>query len=1057
MSDFLGEAARQAIAHPNNSPRALLAWLFPDADLSGLNAHGVGVIRSPLRADDEHPSLSCGRARDGMALLRDHGGAQDSFNAISLVAQVLGIPNGQAVQLLIERAGVIEQLTAPLPLRQNALRRAPRSSPGVTLRAAQSKRSGEERRDALTALDGWEIVEIEEDSPQREMLLQRGLLLAVHLQLLSAYRFTGRARTPGGEPRRIALPRKVQADAIGFVVSDPHGEAAGVKFRNPGAKEELKRQGLDRYHIPGGQGLHAWCSPTLLSPDVTHEVWVEGELNGIAIATAVHVAGLEHIAVQGLAGTSGKPWVLHDLSSRNVFIYTDPDKAGEKARQRWEGVAHDLGATVYRLPPLQTGQPEYDAAAFLESQVTPDQPLDPSGALALAEWLTRQVDEGTSQAVVEASSHEAVRQEPSDLSWGEGLRCGSYAIADGCIVQFKAVEGQETARLLMGFTARIMEEVLRDDGSDHPTRSYLIKGWSRTGQPFAPIHVPVEQFPAMTWIHQWGLDAFMAPGGHVKDHARAAIQLLSQAVGARRSTTYLHTGWLVVEPHGPVYLTADACIGAGGAVDSLDVHLEAKLAFFALPAPPEGEELRAAVRASLDLLTLGPLHVTVPMLGLTYRAPLGPVNFTLWLNGTTGWAKSALAAIYQTHFGPEWHSGNFPGSWSSTANALTTVAYSAKDVLFVIDDFKPEGSADIAKTAQAQASSILSAVGNQAGRSRLSADGVTVRTGPYPRGSVLSTAESTPRKLSDVARTVTVDLTGSLLSKENRPDASEAFDAAARKGAQGVYARATSGFVRWIAQHYAELTGEALRRRVRATSRGFAAPHNRTPDNLAELAEGWRAFLSFARSIDAVKAYEADRLWRQVHRALRNLAATQAQHLEATDPTVRFLELLGMAFRTQKAYVEDGHHGGAPAEDAETLGWERYSSEHGDTVTPGRHAEKVGYWMRIDNQPFLCLEPEAVYRVVNKIADGSGHALPSPKALWSSLKAALSPKGAIICEKDRALHYRQVYNAPDRVRLLHVKWPLPDLERDERDAGEETGVETTETFVPFCFSSNGTK
>ena len=36
---------------------------------------------------------------------------------------------------------------------------------------------------------------------------------------------------------------------------------------------------------------------------------------------------------------------------------------------------------------------------------------------------------------------------------------------------------------------------------------------------------------------------------------------------------------------------------------------------------------------------------------------------------------------------------HLPGSWSSTGNALEGLAFSAKDVLLVVDDFAPTGSA----------------------------------------------------------------------------------------------------------------------------------------------------------------------------------------------------------------------------------------------------------------------------------------------------------------------------------------------------------------------------
>jgi hypothetical protein len=79
------------------------------------------------------------------------------------------------------------------------------------------------------------------------------------------------------------------------------------------------------------------------------------------------------------------------------------------------------------------------------------------------------------------------------------------------------------------------------------------------------------------------------------------------------------------------------------------------------------------------------------VLAAVYRAPLGPVDFSVFLTGRTGTFKTALAAICHQHFGAAMDASRLPASFASTANALEEICFCAKDVLVVVDDFAPTG------------------------------------------------------------------------------------------------------------------------------------------------------------------------------------------------------------------------------------------------------------------------------------------------------------------------------------------------------------------------------
>src|SRR5262249_42499461 len=84
--------------------------------------------------------------------------------------------------------------------------------------------------------------------------------------------------------------------------------------------------------------------------------------------------------------------------------------------------------------------------------------------------------------------------------------------------------------------------------------------------------------------------------------------------------------------------------------------------------------------------------------GGAYRAVLGECDVRLHYAGPSGVFKTELAALTMQYFGSGFDSRPLPGNWSSTANATEGLAFAAKDMVLVIDDFSPGGSAaDVAR------------------------------------------------------------------------------------------------------------------------------------------------------------------------------------------------------------------------------------------------------------------------------------------------------------------------------------------------------------------------
>src|SRR5262249_23748045 len=128
-----------------------------------------------------------------------------------------------------------------------------------------------------------------------------------------------------------------------------------------------------------------------------------------------------------------------------------------------------------------------------------------------------------------------------------------------------------------------------------------------------PTRVSAPDFPGMNWVMEsWGVQPVLNAGQGVKDHLRAAIQRLSRTPA--QQTVYQRTGWGLFDGV-PVYLHGGGAMGPIGTQKTIKVDLPDALGSMVLPAPPEGEELHTAVRASLSVLDVGPDHVTATVLG----------------------------------------------------------------------------------------------------------------------------------------------------------------------------------------------------------------------------------------------------------------------------------------------------------------------------------------------------------------------------------------------------------------------------------------------------------
>ncbi|NJL58267.1 MAG: hypothetical protein HC887_00110 [Desulfobacteraceae bacterium] len=224
-----------------------------------------------------------------------------------------------------------------------------------------------------------------------------------------------------------------------------------------------------------------------------------------------------------------------------------------------------------------------------------------------------------------------------------------YFIKEGCICYTRMVNEEPVTDAVSRFSAEITHELTLDNGLE-AQKAFRISGKSNTGRHFPEITIPAEQFYGMNWVMKWGAGAVISSGQGKKDRLREAIQLLSENISEH--TIYKHFGWRRIEGEW-FYLTNSGAIGADGLHDDIEVQSDSrKFENYTLPDPDA--DLKEAVKASLRILDLADIAISVPALASIYRSVLNEfaeIDYSLFIQGASGAQKTELSALIQAHFG----------------------------------------------------------------------------------------------------------------------------------------------------------------------------------------------------------------------------------------------------------------------------------------------------------------------------------------------------------------------------------------------------------------------
>jgi len=560
---------------------------------------------------------------------------------------------------------------------------------------------------------------------------------------------------------------------------------------------------------------------------------------------------------------------------------------------------------------------------------------------------------------------------------------------------------------LCNFIAAITTEIIHDDGSDKKTIFYEISGTLSSGEKLPPAQVSAESFQSLKWVNEfWGAAACINAGSSIKDHLRAAIQLLSTDI--KYKTIYTHLGWRQIDGLWN-YLHAQGAINLDGlATDILVQPGDQRQINYALPTPLAEKEIKPAILQVLDFLKAGPAQLTYPIFSAVFSAPLHHIlkhDFSLFLQGPSGAFKSEISAIAQSFFGKDFNRYTLPGGWHSTGNALERQAFLAKDTLFVVDDFSPQGSPTDRQRLHKEADRLLRGCGNQQGRSRLKSN-ATLQQTFHSRSLILSSGEDVPDGHSLRARMLILDIAPNDIS-------SNALRQLQQYSAGGIYCQVMSSYIQWLSSRFNELSSSLQDKKLQFRQKAFQTiTHRRTPDIIANLMIGAELFLDFSTSINAITAEESESHYSQFWSVLGEVSQNQKDYQTHEDPANRFIYFLKTAIKSGYAHIAE-YHNDVPPKPEEIWGW--YKTTIG---TYKGNGDKIG-WVDADVNE-LILNHHLAYKIAEKVAHDQNSLVGlSAKTLWKRL----AQKGFLSIDpnKPRNLNRRTPEKGVDRTYYLVLK------------------------------------
>ncbi|MDD5094199.1 MAG: DUF3854 domain-containing protein [Dehalococcoidia bacterium] len=672
---------------------------------------------------------------------------------------------------------------------------------------------------------------------------------------------------------------KAQQRAPGILIPQYGPDVANVRYiyRPDNPRQNTKGKPV-KYEVPTGDPIgidtHPRCIEQLKDPTVPLFITEGTKKVDSLVSHQACAIGLN--GVWGFKGRNqfGGTTFLADfdyiaLKDRLVYIVYDSDITTKpQVRKAMERLADHLkrkqaDAKIVQLPDLgdgKTGVDDFLAAGHTVEDVV---------ALAVDDL-------------------EDIYREPIEV------HNPIYSIQNGChcMIKYKRDGGMEWVPLC-NWAGRIDRIIIKDNGIIQEPY-YQVEWCLRNGEEMKPAEVPVSQFDSMSWVTKESKGrAYVTAGTAVRDNLRCFLQMTTN--NCEFYHIFTHTGWREIDGK-RVYLTGSGAIDR----DDVEVELPGRMAQYALPKDLDLMDPVEATKTSIRFMDLGNPEVSVPLWAAMHLAPLSEIldpDFIIWVTGRTGSLKSTIVALALCHFGKFTYK-TLPCQWAFwTPMRMLELAFMAKDIPLVIDNFMPGSSKDEQKELDRKAHKIIHAIGDRQGRGRYSG-GTGNNDTPPPRGLIISTAEQDPDVEGTQGRMFII-----------RPEPNElqidTLSTLQSEDAQ-VYSYAMGQYIRWLSRNYQDM--EQILPRMFKENRSLATAndmHKRIPSATASLYTALQIGLTYALEIGAIDEKEYGRRCSQGWDIFTSLANRQVSSMKEQRLSYRFAQALKTLLDQDRLIVID--------------------------------------------------------------------------------------------------------------------------------------------------------
>lgn len=701
-----------------------------------------------------------------------------------------------------------------------------------------------------------------------------------------------------------------------------------IPYSKEGVTTLLRTRKLDpgdgpKYFVPGGITMFAGATPTLYNADLLGKTqkliltegefkadlvcqrWEEGKLSMPAAAQP----GISYMPEDYLDALAGKcVYLVYDSEKRkNAFVPSPGEAYTIRAGEAMTGLGlqRQITKLEYRFKKSKDDDEKGDIMGQLASLRPQLAAVKARGITVFVVRLPRAVD----QAKVDIDGfllagnpdeQAAAFQQLIDKATPFAQWYGQHGWSDYRYEPTGMFNGQQVAN----YQAVLTENITLDDGVEKQTRHrFIVKTPSGAQQ---QIEIDwgdwADDKKALAALRKALHDGTARDDRRFALDAVKSLSLVGDGPAQRLIPTA--TGWHQINGKWH-YLMPDGSITADGIDRSQICHVPENAAgnHYAMCGPGDAQNGARAVRMLMDGLASDQAEAMVLLgqaaLALLHRYMNDDGRALVWLDGETGAMKTSLVRTILSLFGPRFTAERGDGApvpkWDSTAVGLELLAFTYRDTLLLVDDYKQ------ATAQKGMLAKFIHSYSEGSPRNRGNADLTLRRTYPA-RCIAICTGEDRPT--GDTGQLARLLLYPHLQGTVN-PDALSDIQRAGRAGDMAAFWR---GFVQALASELDTLGPEGMEKRLgdlRRADDERLPGHARTAGTFRQNRAAFLVLTTWMQKAGYITEADAER-YSQAHlSARRQMLAVQQSAMAEERPANIYIRVIQEMLAGKEVRITD--------------------------------------------------------------------------------------------------------------------------------------------------------